>query len=327
MVGNGRVLHGDAWTQKESVQTERRASERFYRWLLRRCARLFVIASIVALSDAFGVPAVPAARSAPLLGYDISWPQCGQAYPVRPFDFGIVGVTGGYARNRNPCLASEYLWALGRATSITPFVYINVEYGTRTDGCRWGDLSCETYAYGYDAAINAISYGQSQSVASSVWWLDVETDSAWSANRVLNARVLTGALDALHAKGLTAGIYSTPFQWSSIAGDYAPGVPVWVAGAPASNPASFCDARHAFGGGPIWLVQYARGIFDGDVACVALPASAPIAVLIAAPGRTAPSTGTPAAATLPKDSSGVAQWLGRRLGACATVRECDGSGG
>ena len=43
-------------------------------------------------------------------GYDISYPQCGSAYPANPL-FGIVGVNDGIVFSVNPCLASQIAWA------------------------------------------------------------------------------------------------------------------------------------------------------------------------------------------------------------------------
>ena len=45
-------------------------------------------------------------------GYDISYPQCGGAFPSNPA-FGIVGVNGGKVFSVNPCLASQIAWAGG----------------------------------------------------------------------------------------------------------------------------------------------------------------------------------------------------------------------
>jgi hypothetical protein len=199
-------------------------------------------------------------------GYDISWPQCGGAYPATPFGFGIVGVADGRANTQNPCLASEYAWAQ-QGMAAAPSVYLNLNYGTIRGSCARHDLVCQAYNYGYGAAQNARSYAAGQSVVASVWWLDVETGNTWSKTTSLNAEVIKGASDFLHAQGMTVGVYSTPYQWGVIAGSYSPELPNWTAGAPSSDPASYCDASHAFGGGTVWLAQYANGNFDGDYAC------------------------------------------------------------
>jgi hypothetical protein len=83
-----------------------------------------------------------------------------------------------------------------------------------------------------------------------------------------NAQVIQGALSYLTSTGVTVGIYSTATQWRTIAGTYSPGLPNWVAGAPDLGSApTFCDASHAFGGGPVWLVQYPAGSYDGIYGC------------------------------------------------------------
>ena len=61
-------------------------------------------------------------------GNDISFPQCGGAFPVRPA-FGIVGVNGGLANDLNPCLGpsssqpsyrrSELYWAVAASTGVS----------------------------------------------------------------------------------------------------------------------------------------------------------------------------------------------------------------
>ncbi|HEX6509500.1 MAG TPA: hypothetical protein VF221_17870 [Chloroflexota bacterium] len=200
-------------------------------------------------------------------GYDISWPQCGGTYPATPFGFGIVGVTDGRANTQNPCLASEYAWAKGG--SRAPSVYMNLNYPSGKAPCQKRDTTClMNYAntYGYNAAQAAWTYAQSQGATSTMWWLDIETANTWSSKTSLNAQVIQGALTFLQSQsGVIAGAYSTPYQWGVIAGSYAPGVPVWSAGAPSTSPSSYCTK--SFGGGSVWLTQYSAGSFDGDYAC------------------------------------------------------------
>src|SRR5947199_8391897 len=75
------------------------------------------VRKLLAGSAATAVLLVPAAAAearprtpAPTVGYDVSYPQCGNALPDNPL-FGIVGVSGGLASGRNPCLAAECTWA------------------------------------------------------------------------------------------------------------------------------------------------------------------------------------------------------------------------
>jgi hypothetical protein len=199
-------------------------------------------------------------------GYDISWPQCGGAYPASPYGFGIVGVTNGRAYTQNPCLASEDQWAT-HGTASAPSVYMNLNYGTTLSSCSHNNKACQAYAYGRGAAQNAVTYATAQSAAATTWWLDIETGNSWSKATGLNDQVIQGAMDYLKAQSLVVGVYSTPYQWGVIAGAFSPGVPNWSAGAPSSDPASYCTSAHAFGGGTVWLTQYLNGSYDGDYAC------------------------------------------------------------
>src|SRR5712691_9255677 len=89
-------------------------------------ARPFIVAALLASLTTFGAAASataapggngnPPNRSAPR-GYDISWPQCGAAYPASPA-FGIVGVNKGIVFSPNPCLASEVTWAGGSKAQL-----------------------------------------------------------------------------------------------------------------------------------------------------------------------------------------------------------------
>src|SRR5579863_5141877 len=148
-------------------------------------------------------------------GFDISWPQCGGAYPATPFGFGIVGVADGRAYTQNPCLASEYTWAT-QGNGSAPSVYMNLNYGLTRGTCARKDKACQAYNYGYGAAQSAMSYAGAQAAAANMWWLDIETGNTWSSTTSLNAQVIHGALAGLQAGGMTVGIYSTPYQWGII---------------------------------------------------------------------------------------------------------------
>ncbi len=214
-------------------------------------------------------------------GYDISFPQCGSAYP-RPSAVGIVGVEDGSPFSTNPCLASEASWA-----GIGLSVYLNTSFYTpggaipsqAQDGpagaCAPADMSCEGYNLGYANAIYAVHALEAAGVAPQSpinWWLDVEMGNNWSANSTANARVIQGSIDALRAQGLTVGIYSTVYQWDKITGGYAPtpAVPEWYPSGSASYPPSqWCSSSNpisgttdSFTGGPIWMVQ--EGPYDNN---------------------------------------------------------------
>lgn len=79
-----------------------------------------------------------AASGSAFTGNDLSYPQCGTAYPARPA-FGIVGVNGGLANDLNPCLGpssaypsyqqAELYWAVtvptGAASQPKASLYLN----------------------------------------------------------------------------------------------------------------------------------------------------------------------------------------------------------
>jgi hypothetical protein len=238
-------------------------------------------------------------------GYDISYPQCGSAYPSGQA-FGVVGVNGGLANDANGCFSSELSWALSSPGLATPFqppasLYINTAdpgpgtsahpiadwptsgsssaYGT----CSGGWTTACAYVYGEQRA--SYSYGlasaANQTAASrSPWWLDIETANSWattstSGYKGLNIATIQGFVQGLQSSGATGtiGIYSTAFQWQSITGltsttsqSYFPSEPDWVAGSSSLKQAKAkCSA--SFTGGHVALAQYPSGGFDANFAC------------------------------------------------------------
>ena len=223
-------------------------------------------------------------------GYDISWPQCGNPYPAKPYTIAIVGVTGGTANSQNPCLASEATWA---GYAHENYINVNIPSSSNDLGDTNGPFGncpqssgnwyCEAANFGYAAAIQALSYAASSNASSPVWWLDVEVaggftnswpsngNGTWSTNQNINMEVIQGMLMAFKAEGVTPGIYSTYVQWPDIAGNYSPGGPLWVAGAYDSSWQNHCSSPYTYANGSPTLVQGTAGanntVYDEDFAC------------------------------------------------------------
>ena len=210
-------------------------------------------------------------------GYDISWPQCGGAYPSPPFSLAVVGVGGSTTFSHNPCLANEVAW-FGSAT-VTLYVKLSSpDFGQPEQGnsgpagtCSPTDSLCRSYNYGWNLVYDAYSYASSQGVSSSLWWLDVERPAGfasplWGPDTLANSQVVSAAISALTSLGRQAGVYSNSYQWPLIVGNYAPLVPMWQA-RPNSTPATQYCSSALFTAGPVWLVQFGNSPFDQDLAC------------------------------------------------------------
>lgn len=199
----------------------------------------------------------PSSNTPELLGYDISYPQCGTRLPTDQY-FGIVGVNGGTAAKTNPCLADQLAWANRSKTgSAQPKVqmYVNTAnpgevisqittwpknntdktgftpsnpYGTCTGS---NDRQC-SWQYGWNRSVEADldrftpaaqKAGISQNTASYTWWLDVETMNTWESGStdalIRNTAALEGFASYYQSKGAPVGLYSTAQQWGQITGN------------------------------------------------------------------------------------------------------------
>ena len=204
-------------------------------------------------------------------GYDISWPQCGGAYPPQA-PVAVVGVNNGSAFSTNPCFSSEASWGGAQLS-----VYLNLNSPQGSNSAQWGqgpagacavgDLVCESYNYGYNTAVSSIQTATGSGYRSYTWWLDVETGNYWTSSTSANAQVVAGALAAIRGAGYQVAIYGTGYQWSQIVGSYVPNAPAWYpTGTATATPYNWCSSS-SFAGGPIYLVQSAAGSYDGDYSC------------------------------------------------------------
>jgi hypothetical protein len=277
-----------------------RASRRRHRLLLVPFAATFVL--FVAASTTSAAPPqevvspvrVPA--KAPTVGYDISYPQCGAAFP-KGGAFRIVGVNRGIVFSPNPCLGSgsnpsQLAWA-GKNAGL----YANTGNPGPELSSRWpiGQTTPRTcsssqpdstgcaYDYGWNAAKDSyatavrayISLGWAQAGATrtpvrNTWWLDVETANSWRSDTSLNVAALRGAvayLESVDAAGV--GFYSAPSMWQRITGGKTAfsNYPTWVAGANTQSAASRSCGTPGFTAGGVALSQFPKGGFDANIAC------------------------------------------------------------
>ncbi len=260
----------------------------------RLVARVAVaIVALVVLSLASTGTAAAAgdhgSRATTSRGYDISWPQCGGAYPSN-VAFGIVGVNKGIVFSANPCLASEVAWAGGTRAQLYantgnpgPQLSSHWPTGQTANGVFCSPANPDTancaYVYGWNAAADSftdannawLSLGLPGSPAASPWWLDVETGNSWRTDTSLNVSELQGEVDSLKASGVTSiGFYSTTAQWTTITGGTTAfaAYPSWGAGSPSLKIAeSHCKSTPGFTGGRLALVQYPYQSFDADLVC------------------------------------------------------------
>jgi len=187
-------------------------------------------------------PREPAA-SAPGVGYDISYPQCGRTAP-RPAAFGIVGVNGGAPLTSNKCFAAQFAWA---RTLSARAVYINPSWSGTGDPVAYGEkLVTDAIEREHAAGVSGVS----------MWWLDVELGNTWNGTQQENATVLAAMAAKLQAAGVRVGIYSSPQQWAEIAGDWQPGLPVWNAIGPGTRARAIASCGEEFAGSTSGLVQW-----------------------------------------------------------------------
>jgi hypothetical protein len=220
------------------------------------------------------------------VGFDISFPQCtsggGANLPPAGSSVSIVGVNDGLSPEEaptddqpdyNPCFVTQAKWAGAHLS-----VYINLD-----DNLISIPSAAQASAIGAADAEADVNFVHAEGFHPQVWWLDIEAPCGFSevlwlcgtTGELLNREVIEGAVNELHAFGLTAGLYSTYLQWPDIVGSGVTisEIPIWIAGAADSEELiNFCtDPAHHFAGGTPYLVQWAGGSdgspWDEDYAC------------------------------------------------------------
>jgi hypothetical protein len=192
-------------------------------------------------------------REGPVLGADISWPQCppgmgipyketsGQPMPRADAEYVVIGLTNGPGFHANPCLADQVAYAKEHELLVAAYSEFNLQ---------------SMQAAGLDSPII---------------WLDIEQvpHYEWSTSTAANAEVVLGAAKGYADAGYVVGVYSTPAIWSGIVGDLSLGVPEWRAAGQTSQEEALsrCGPDWLIQGGAAVLAQWVEDSRDRNITC------------------------------------------------------------
>lgn len=251
------------------------------------------LAALAALAEqaaaALPPPRTPGPRSAPVLGADVSWPQCprgmgiperrtlGAPMPLPQAEFVVIGLTNGPGFTANPCLADQVAWVRERRLMAAAYAVASQpsdaqveQYGA--DGPYDGTTTLGALANtGYQQALTNVAGLRRAELNTPVIWVDVEpvADFDWSRDVVANAAVVEGAAEAYADAGYRVGIYSTPALWEGVVGDLALGLPEWRAAGQTSRAEALsrCGQDWSIQGGEAVLGQWVEAARDQNVTC------------------------------------------------------------
>ena len=234
-------------------------------------------------------PAVPARDGSPVLGGDVSWPQCppglgipqrrtlGLPMPLPSAEYVVVGLTNGPGFYPNPCLADQVAWVRERGLLISAYAVLS--YPDRAALERFGDDGPFDGAnplgalrnIGYQQALYNIRSMRSAGLETPFVWLDVEPVALfeWSADPVANAAVVEGSRRGYEDAGYRVGVYSTPYLWDQIVGDLALGVPEWRAAGESGREEALsrCGPEWSIQGGEPVMGQWLEDDRDFNLTC------------------------------------------------------------
>lgn len=242
------------------------------------------------LADAVeGLASERPAVDEPVLGADLSWPQCpagmgiplkrssGAPPPVEEARYVVIGLTNGPGFYPNPCLADQVADARARERMVAAYSVASYPEPDRLDrhaddgpfdgATRLGALANNGYA---QAEYNLRTM-RAAGLLTPVIWIDVEPvpDFAWSTDLEANAAVVEGMARGYRDAGFAIGVYSTAFLWDVVVGDLSLGVPEWRAAGQTSREAALamCEPEGAIQGGSPVLAQWVEADRDMNVTC------------------------------------------------------------
>lgn len=229
-------------------------------------------------------------RTRPVLGADISWPQCpkglgipekrtlGLPMPIDDAEYIVVGLTNGPGFVRNPCLADQVDWVRNNKRMISAYAVGSYPDASTVDlhggngpfdgGSDSGRLSNT----GYQQALYNVEAMRETGLRTPVVWIDVEPVPTfeWSADLEANAAVVRGLARGYRDQGYRIGIYSTPHLWQTVVGDFSlGGVPEWRAAGQTSRTEALsrCSRAWSVQGGPAVMGQWVADNRDHNLTC------------------------------------------------------------
>jgi hypothetical protein len=239
--------------------------------------------------------ATPSARptepafSGPVLGADMSWPQCpkgmgipekrskGAPLPLADARYVVVGLTNGPGFVANPCLADQVAWVrehelLAAAYAVASYPDQDTVARYATDGPFDGGTRLGALANtGFQQARFNVASMVDARLRSPIVWIDVEPvpDFEWSTDQAANAAVVRGVARGYTDAGYRIGFYSTPYLWSQLVGDLAFGAPEWRAAGETSRAEATrrCGDDWVIQGGSAVLGQWVEAGRDQNVTC------------------------------------------------------------
>ncbi len=225
----------------------------------------------------------------PVLGADISWPQCpvgmgipqkrskGAPPPVAAARYVVLGLTNGPGFYPNPCLVEQVDDLRGRGRMAAAYSVVSYPEPQRLtqhadDGPYDGSTLVGALANnGYAQARFNLRTMRAAGLLTPVIWIDVEPvpDFAWSDDKAANAVVVGGMARGYREAGFEIGVYSTTYLWDLVVGDLSLGVPEWRAAGQTSREAALaqCAPERSIQGGEPVLGQWVEIGRDMNVTC------------------------------------------------------------